>query len=53
MTGAEDIVRQDQDDVRNILALRRNQLDSHYVHHWCAAHNTRQALYDLLQELDD
>jgi hypothetical protein len=41
----------DRDDVRNVLAVRGDELDWDYVRHWVNAHETADLLADILRSL--
>jgi len=41
----------DVDDVRNVLAVRRRELDWAYVEHWCDLHGTRALLDEIRASL--
>ncbi len=38
----------DLDDARNVLAVRRDELDMGYIHRWCTEHGTEATLDGLL-----
>ena len=58
---AEDVIvtklrwlrRKDEDDIRNILAVRIDQLDWEYMRSWCERHQTTHDLEKLIAEVKD
>jgi hypothetical protein len=41
----------DVDDIRNVIAVQRANIDWDYVHHWCAQHGTRTLLDEIVESI--
>lgn len=41
----------DVEDVRNVIAVQRGQLDWDYIHRWCNEHGTRELLEQIRSEI--
>lgn len=43
--------QKDLEDIRNIVAVQKGQIDWKYVHQWCDKHGTRATLDELIRDL--